>query len=311
MIMDNLDKEFDLDNYFPRDVSYSKEKRSIYDRLQNDSLSPLKDKLLADVFLYSAIFGFKNNDKPPLDKPIPQIPSNAFSDASKSLLLAIVISSSPKGVDVLLDKEEVRKTLEQYANGGIITLEHYLTEGKVGDSLTNLETKMRELLKFNPKLETKQSRESRLEDIGRTPEAMKQLALFETNLRYLIPKVLAQKTEKWEDSLPTNGEFLRKWKEDKDKNEKALQQYDRSESFDLIDFSHLGQLKEIIVNKDLWKLFEPIFGNIDVFNSNMMEITMIRNDPAHARGLTATQSEVLKSMLIHRNEQIEKSLEKL
>ena len=310
MNIDSLDKEFDLKNYFPRHVSYSQEKRIIYDRLQNDTISPLKDKLMADIFLYSAIFGFINNEKKSLNKPIPQIPSNVFDDGDKALLLAMMISSSTKGVDVLLDKEEVRKTLEQYANGGIGILEHFLTEGKVGDSLVNLETKMIELLKSESKSKSKQSRESRLEDIERTPEAMEQLTLFEANLRYLIPKVLSQKTENWEDSLPNNGTILREWRKDKEKNEKALKQYDRAESFDLIDFSHLGHLRDIIVNKNLWELFEPIFGNIETFKSNITEITMIRNDPAHARGLTKTQFDVLKSTSVHRNEQIEKALER-
>ena len=308
MSIDSIEKEFDLENYFPRDVNYSKEKRIIYDRLLTESISPLKGKLMADVFLYSVIFGFMNTKSTPLEKPVPQIPSNALGDTEKSLLLAMMVSSSSKGIDVLLEKEEVRKSLEQYANGGIKILEKYLTEGKVGDSLSNLESKMRDLLKSES--QSKQSRESRLEEIERTPEAMKQLSLFETNLRYLIPKALSQKTENWEDSLPNNGSVLKIWKEIKEKSKKALQQYDRAASFDLIDFSHLGQLQEIIVNKDLWELFDPIFGNIDVFKSNMTEITMIRNDPAHARGLTATQLDVLKSMLVHRNEQIEKALEK-
>ena len=310
MSIDNLEKEFDLENYFPRDVSYSREKRPIYDRLMNESISPLKGKLMADIFMYSVIFGFINTKSVPLEKPVPQIPSNALGETEKSLLLATMISSSSKGVDVLLDKDEVRKSLEQYANGGIEILEKYLTEGKVGDSLTNLESKMREIINSESSTETK-SKESRLEEIERTPEAMKQLSLFENNLRLLIPKVLSQKTEDWEKSLPNNGAVLKIWKESKERSEKALKQYDRSESFDLIDFSHLGQLQEIIINKNLWELFEPIFGNIDVFKSNMIEITMIRNDPAHGRGLTETQLDVLKAMLAHKNEQIDKALQKL
>lgn len=304
----SIEKEFDLGNYFPRDVSYSQEKRIIYENLKNESISPLRDKTMADIFVYAVIFGYKKPNKVPLEKPVPQIPSNAFSDTNKSLMLAIAVSSSPKGVDILLEKEEVRRDLEQYANGGIEILEKYLTEGKVGDSLSNLEAKMRELLVEESTIQS--TRETKLEEIERTPEAIKQISLLETNLRYLIPKVLATKTERWEDSLPDKT-ILKKWKNEKEKNEKALKQYDRAGTFEPIDFSHLGELEPIIINKNLWPLFEPIFGNIEIFKSNMMEVMMNRNDPAHGRGLTETQAGVVVSICNRRNKEIDKALEKL
>jgi len=308
MNVENNEDQYDLENnYFPRDLSYSSDKKEIYERLQDGDSSTLKGRTFAEIFMYAVIYGYKNKENPPLVKPIPQIPSNAFSKTNKSLMLAIMISQSSKGIEVLVNRMEVKKELEQYANGGISILESVLTSGRIGDAVTQLEKEMRGLLKTTTEIDF----EEKKEELKRGPEASKLTSEFEFNLRLLIPKILGNiTTDNWEDSLPNNGAILKVWKTDKERNENAAEMFNRT-NLELIDYSHISQLHDIIINTDLWKSFEPIFTNLESFSTDIRKLTKIRNDPQHARGVTADQLDLLRATLKIYNANIKNALEKL
>ena len=135
-----------MDTFFGRNASYSKEKRKIYERLREDSLSPFIDSTMADIFVYAAVFGFINKRRDKIKTAIPQISAVALKPRQKSLLLTIAIVE--KGdVDILFNKDDAILIIEEYANGGISLLEDQLISNTELDSTTMLASEMRKLAK--------------------------------------------------------------------------------------------------------------------------------------------------------------------
>jgi len=299
--MEQIERSWDLENYFPRDVAYSNDKKVIYDRLLNDTQSPFKGLEMQDVFLYSAIFGFLDGKPEILKERIPQIPISAFPEKSKSLLLAMAIAHSGD-IDVLFDVSNVIKIVEQFANRGIILLEDLIKRGQIGDPEKRIESAIRTILK------QKQGEPSSIEfEILKTGKSMSLISAFETNLRYLIKSRLSKMSADWENERIPDKVMVKRWMDNKKRAEKA-QEFFLTES-DLIDFSELGDLYEIIKWKKNWNdVFKSIFGDRDIFDSDMRQVIMIRPDIAHSRGATDIQEKKLEAIIEHRNQQIEKSL---
>lgn len=136
-----------LENFFGRDVSYSKEKGEIYDMLKDDPLSPFMGETMATVFVYAAVFGFENNIKESLKHPVPQIPTSALSPTQKAVLLSLAISDNG-GIDILLgDAKRATDVICKYANGGIDILESRLIKGGVGaDVMTRMSADLHEMI---------------------------------------------------------------------------------------------------------------------------------------------------------------------
>lgn len=138
-----------LDSFFGRNVSYSKKKSNTYKKLQSDPLSPFKDKTMAEIFVYAAIFGFSNKRKAELKDPVPQISAVAFSNKQKAVLLTTVISDT-QGIDILFAPDDAIEMVEQYANGGIDLLESQLLGDIHADAITKMSSAMKEILDNSP-----------------------------------------------------------------------------------------------------------------------------------------------------------------
>ncbi len=140
-----------LDNFLGRDVSYSAEKRKIYDMLLNDARSPFRGKTMAEIFVYAAVFGFKNKKREKLKKAKPQISAIAISKSHTALLLTIPIIDT-NGIDVLFNSEETVSMIEEYANGGIGILGDELLGSAVRaqDPIIKMASDMRDLVSDQP-----------------------------------------------------------------------------------------------------------------------------------------------------------------
>ena len=139
-----MSKMPDFEGFFGRNVSYSKEKLAIYDKLQNDPLSPFKGRTMSEIFAYAAAFGFKKGRKEALRQAAPNISAVAFTDRQRAVLLSIAIQTAGD-VDILFDPGMVGKTVNEYANGGIGILESELigdVRGKA-DAVTKMASTMR------------------------------------------------------------------------------------------------------------------------------------------------------------------------
>lgn len=133
----------DIGKFFGRNVSYSKKKKIIYDKLQNDTLSPFKGRTMSDIFVYAAIFGFGRNKYEELaaNDNTPQISSLAIPDSQKSTLLALVIAKTGS-IDILFKPEEAIKMITEYANAGIDILEDAMLGDPTSDAITRMATEM-------------------------------------------------------------------------------------------------------------------------------------------------------------------------
>ena len=135
----------DINDIFGRDLSYSEDKREIYDKLRKKY--PLfKDGLLADIFFYAAIMGFKNARSATLKRRIPNIRVSAFSDKQMAILLALAIANT-NGVDILMKKNGARDIIEEYANWGIDELDAIAIPGAIRDEY--MEQLKRAMLDFS------------------------------------------------------------------------------------------------------------------------------------------------------------------
>lgn len=135
-----------LKGFLGRNVSYSDEKRKIYDMLLADPLSPFRGETMADVFVYAAIYGFKKQKKEKLKKAKPNISAIAIEDPHTALLVAISIIETG-GIDILFDEEKATNIIEEYANGGIDILEDELIGSAGQDSITKMCSDIREMIR--------------------------------------------------------------------------------------------------------------------------------------------------------------------
>lgn len=134
-----------MDSFFGRNVSYDAVKLPIYDKLQNDALSPFKGKDMAEIFVYASVFGFKSGRREELKKAKPYISAVAFSRYQAAILLTIAIAST-RGLDVLFKNEEAAKIIQEYANAGIDVLEAELLGNVYADAITRMSSEMRQLI---------------------------------------------------------------------------------------------------------------------------------------------------------------------
>ena len=141
-----MNKKKDLEHFFDRNVSYSKDKFEIYNRLENDILSPFKGKTMADIFVHAVVFGFKDGKKTKLVQATPNISTAAFTNRQKAILLSLAISHAGE-LDVLFDEPRVVKILEEYANAGIGRLESEMIDAASdADVVTKVSSWMKETI---------------------------------------------------------------------------------------------------------------------------------------------------------------------
>jgi hypothetical protein len=101
--------------------------------------SPFYKKDNKSVFLMAMILGFHNKQSLPLDKKEEFVRMEYFSQDDKSLMKAIAIKSSEKGLKILLNQQEIYSIAEQYAAGGIGYLKSAVFDSKYGSYVKRLE----------------------------------------------------------------------------------------------------------------------------------------------------------------------------
>ena len=141
----------DLEHFFGRNVSYSAEKKPIYDKLRNDALSPFQGRDMSIIFVYAAVFGFTHDRREALKTPKPQISSVALDMVQKTTLINIAISAAGKDIEILFDSAEANKIVEEYANGGIGLLESELIGSVAADPIVQMSSDMKRLIEEHGK----------------------------------------------------------------------------------------------------------------------------------------------------------------
>ncbi len=123
-------------------------------------------------------------------------------------------------------------------------------------------------------------------------DAYRGVLAFERRLReFLAEKLLAHAGPKWFKQRVDQGVFAKA----KGVRESALKSGEQSSA--LINYTELGELKDVILRKDNWEqVFEVIFVNRQRFDHDMLTLMAVRRPAAHARMVDSTQ--MLEALLV-------------
>lgn len=106
--------------------------KSTYNNLL-ESQGPLnkeRKKYTRDIFKLALAFGYDNNSRLPLESKDNFLNKTNFGDALPSLINALAITKSDKGINILADASgEIYKVAEEYANGGLELLNSKYNDG--------------------------------------------------------------------------------------------------------------------------------------------------------------------------------------
>lgn len=100
---------------------------------------------MAEIYVYAAVFGFMNKRRTPLKKDTPQISAKALSDEQNSVLLTLAVQDA-KNINIMFEPEEVKKTINEFANGGIDLLEDLVGDRSGADAIIRMASDMRKCI---------------------------------------------------------------------------------------------------------------------------------------------------------------------
>jgi hypothetical protein len=133
----------------PEILHCRKGEKEIYDRLSKDE-DIFKKKDLKHIFLLSAVIGFIEGRRNPIDKREPGglIRFSYLDEEDKGLLKSIAVVTYKK-LDILVDKKSVYSLAEEYASGGLKILEREVFEGEFGSYKKRLGAKLMDEINKN------------------------------------------------------------------------------------------------------------------------------------------------------------------
>ena len=124
---------------------------------------------------------------------------------------------------------------------------------------------------------------------------MKIIERLETKLTDLVEQKLSRINSKWLNDRIPNLKMIEKWEEIRGKSTRSEKLFKGGQSESLIHYSELGDLYQIIKWSKNWKeCFESVFKDLKLFESDMEQLVMIRNDIAHSRPLNEIQEGKLR-----------------
>ena len=129
--------------------------REVYEKIVKDKLGPFKGKDNKHVFMVAISYGLKFGKRTPLNsKKYGFIRREYLSKEELSIIKAIAVNEG-QSLDILLDKAELYKIAEEYANTGIKLLKKEIygeIKGIYGDYYKRLSSELLEHLeKFDLK----------------------------------------------------------------------------------------------------------------------------------------------------------------
>ncbi len=103
--------------------------RPLYEKLESEPF--FKGKTRKEQFLFAMAVGFKNKIKIPIEKREGIFLTKDLKPEDEALINAIAIFDA-NSIDILLDKAQVFKIVEEYANGGIRILINKIDSIEIG-----------------------------------------------------------------------------------------------------------------------------------------------------------------------------------
>lgn len=280
---------------FDADFSYNSDYKTHYEELvwrykKGYEASPFKGRTFADVFLCAMALGYLNDKFLSFPgKKSAGIPGSALKDRGQVLVMSVAIAHAEK-LDVLFDAADVYTIAENYANGGFpYLLNLVVAKDNIGTPIVRMENMLREEIK---KALARRPAEQPEPEVEMTPFEM--IEDLEDALRKLVTQKLGEISKDWMQTRLPPG-MLKEWKKREDADQDKVP---KPPTMPLINRSHLGELKDIILRKDNWKeKFKPIFNDEKLLESQIKLLVPIRNQIMHANRdyLTNKQHKTLEA----------------
>jgi hypothetical protein len=277
--MEESSKILEFDSEFSYNTDYKKQYEDLIWRYKMGyERSPFKGRTFADIFLCSIALGFQYKKYVPFPgkKSSGGIPASALKDKGRVLVMVIAIERE-KSLDVLFDSSKVYSIAENYANGGFPYLLNIIDQkNNIGSPIVRMENLLREEIN-NIISRRSQMGENIPEEVEMSPH--EKIEHLENTLRLLISRKLGELSENWlRERLPQG--ILEQWKQRE--KEKTESQGPKPHKMPIIHYSHLGDLKAIILRKDNWReKFKSIFYDEKFFETQLNLLIPIRNDVMH------------------------------
>lgn len=131
---------------FKKYASYDLENEPIYNKLKKVSDSFFFQRDMTNIFIAAMALGFHNNTPIPIKKPSNSIPTAVFTKKEKWLMISIYMKVKRPSLDALYEADDILKTAEDYANGGIKYLDLIYQGNSFESPLENLEQEIRRLI---------------------------------------------------------------------------------------------------------------------------------------------------------------------
>jgi len=120
----------------PDRLSIEKANRDTYDKLKKlDIFSKYDNKSL---FLMSMVFGFNKRKQTPLKTTDGYVRESYLRESDESLIRAVAVYEK-NDLNVLLNKKEVYKIAEEYANTGIKIIDQMISDSDEAEFIKQLE----------------------------------------------------------------------------------------------------------------------------------------------------------------------------
>lgn len=120
----------------PDRLSIEKANREIYDKLKELDLFNKYDN--KSLFLMSMVFGFNKRKQTPLKTTDGYVRESYLRENDESLIKAVAVYEK-NDLNVLLNKKEVYKIAEEYANTGIKIIDQMISDSDEAEFIKQLE----------------------------------------------------------------------------------------------------------------------------------------------------------------------------
>lgn len=120
----------------PDRLFIEKDDRDIYDRLKKLKLFKKHDN--KNLFLMAMVFGFHKKQSKPITTSDGFVRKSYLRDNDESLINALAVYEK-NDLDILLDKKEVFKIAEEYANAGIKIIDKMISDSDEAEFIKQLE----------------------------------------------------------------------------------------------------------------------------------------------------------------------------
>lgn len=125
-------------------LDIKKEDKEVYDEIRSNG--PLKGKQTKEVFLLAASLGYSNKTRIKLSGNRISYVRTEYLDKEDKVLINSIAINENNSLDILQDKDEIFKIIEEYAHAGLPLLRELVLDKDKGSFIKKFEALLRDNL---------------------------------------------------------------------------------------------------------------------------------------------------------------------